>query len=515
MLENIVPLVPKRSIFNTLGCLCLEPGLLLEEGINLTDKDFGEQFFKVAFTAINNLIINNIKIGKITAVDIDNVLANVPQAYKIFELNNGLEYITSAIENANLDAFHFHYKQLKKFTLLRDFVEHDFDISSIYDYRSNDLETQSRQLNELEKKSIDDIIEHFNLKMLNIKNLWNLDGNKKSYNAKDGIDNLLEDLQKNPEMGYPYQNGYYNAIFRGMQEGKLFIRSLGTGGGKTRLAMADIAAISATQFYNIDLNMWEKNQKPMPSTFISTELELAELQTCLLAIISGVNEDVIKNGRYSPEISARILRAIEVIKESDINLHYIDDFSISDIEQIIEKDILEKNVKYVFFDYIQITPKLSRTLQDEFGMGLREDQILVNFASRLKLLANKYSIYLATSTQLNRGAKEHENRGPEALRGGQATADKANIGVMCFRATQRDHDNLKHILERGIYLKPNFCHYVYKNRGGRSNLIIWTQVNHGNMREKLCFLTTMDFELVSDIKPLQVKIQNTEENIFD
>lgn len=508
-------LVPKRAIFNTLGCICNDPSLLIQEEVNLSEKDFGEKFYQVIFVAMNNLIINNIKIERISAIDIDNVLAGIPQAYKIFELNNGLDYLASAIENANKDAFEFHYKQLKKFTLLRDFDDVGFDIKEIFDYENIDMEKQSNQLKKFEKLTIDEIIEHFNLKMLNIKNVWNLDTNKKSYEAKDGIDTLIEELRKNPDMGYPFASGYYNAIFRGMQPGKLFMRSAGTGVGKTRLALADISTISACEIFNLKTNSWEKNEIPRPSSFISTELELQELQTCLIACISGVSEDVVKNGRYSEPIEARIRYAIEVIKKSSINLHYIDDFSISDIEQIIEKDILEKDVKYVFFDYIQITPKLSRTMQESYGMALREDQLLVNFASRLKLLANKYQIFLSTSTQLNRGSKEHENRDPSGLRGGQATADKVNSGVMCFKTTQKDIDNLKHILERGIYNKPNFCHYIYKNRGGRSNLIIWTMLNHGNMRFEECFVTDMDYNLITDIKPLQIKIQKDENNIFD
>lgn len=512
-------LIPKRSIYNVIGSLCKNPQLLIQEGIELKEKDFAIDYYRIMFAVINNMIIDNIKIEKITDVDIDNALAQIPKLYKIYEQNNGNDFIRSAIEHSNTDLFESDYKNLKKFTLLRDFQEKDFGIREIIDIDNNiDLELQTKQLEKIQKMDLEDIIEHFNLKMLNIKNEWCIEGNKKSYDASEGLDDLLSRLNKDPEMGYPFSNGYYNTIFRGMRKSKLLIRSAGTGVGKTRLALADICNISCDELFDMQNMKWVNNGPSYGTCFISTELELEELQTCMLAYISGVSEEVIRKGRYSGEIFKRIKYAIEVLKRAPISLHYIDDFGISDIEQIIEKDILEKDVEYVFFDYIQLAPKLARTMQEAYGMGLREDQILVNLSSRLKLLCNKYNVYLATATQLNRSAKEHENRDSSAIRGSSAIIDKADHAIMCFRATGKDVDNLKHILDTGRYLKPNFAHYVYKNRSGRNAIIVWTKINYENMREELSFVTSMDFELMP-LDPTFIKIgeqnidKKTDENI--
>lgn len=81
-----------------------------------------------------------------------------------------------------------------------------------------------------------------------------------------------------------------------------------------------------------------------------------------------------------------------------------------------------------------------------------------------------------------------------------ATADKVDHGVMVFRVTAKDLDNLKHILERPGWnnKKPNFCHYVYKNRGGsRVGVIIWTRYNGGVIREDELFVTDLDYNLLN------------------
>ncbi|KON87998.1 hypothetical protein AF332_14980 [Sporosarcina globispora] len=92
-----------------------------------------------------------------------------------------------------------------------------------------------------------------------------------------------------------------------------------------------------------------------------------------------------------------------------------------------------------------MTPKLPRIMANAFGSNLREDQVLVQFSAALKILTNKYEIYITSSTQLNRSAKDNENQGTTALRGGSATAFKVDYGLMIFRATSKDYDNLKHI----------------------------------------------------------------------
>jgi replicative DNA helicase len=222
-----------------------------------------------------------------------------------------------------------------------------------------------------------------------------------------------------------------------------------------------------------------------------------------------VNEEVIKKGKYSDAIKERLKRGIEIIKNSPLYCVYIDDFSINDIEGIIEQYIIEENVEYVAFDYIQMTAKLARSMQSAFGSNLREDQILVQFSAAMKILANKYDIFIESSTQLNRNHKDDTQKDTNSLRGGSATADKVDHGILSFRATAKDHENLKHILENNQFRKPNFSHWVYKNRSGRTALIIWTVMDLGTMREDVCFITDNDFNLIIDIEPLDIEMDES------
>jgi replicative DNA helicase len=496
---------PRRSVYTVLGILCHKPQIVRNQEMPLNEGDFFHKFHKNIFAAINNIAYSDATIEKVTAVDIDNYLAQYPANYKIWEQHNGFDFIQNAIDNVNIKTYKNNYWRLKKFAMLRDYVEQGMDVTSLYDYRVEDLALQEEQMRALDKMTIDNMIEHFSLKMIQLRDKWQIGDNKKSFMAGEGMAGLLDRLRETPEFGYPFRNGYYNALFRGMRFKKFMLRSAGTGVGKTRHSIADLAGIACSHIWDYETKSYISNGPTHPVLFISTELEKEELQTGMLAHISGVDEDVIKNGGYSSDIQKRLEKGIEIIAAAPYYVVYIDDFSINDIETIIEQHIIEHDVKYIGFDYIQMVPKLARTMQEAFAGALREDQILVQLSAALKLLSNKYDVYVISATQLNRNSKDHEMRDTSSLRGGSATADKVDHGVMMFRTTQKDLENLKHILERGYHVeKPNFCHYVYKNRGGRTGIIIWTKYHGATIREEPLFLTDMDYNHIADIQQVKV-----------
>ena len=466
MTNHINTLNPPRAIYSVLGNLCKNPRLLRDSATDLKESDFAQNFHKIVFSSIYNLAFSDSEISMINEIDIDNYLASYPKLYKEWDKHDGLTYVRDSINHSNEETFKTNYNRLKKFSLLRHYVEQGIDVSDLIDYQSLDLIDQEKGMKTIDSMEINDIIEHYSMKIINIKDDFNTGQDSKDFRVGDGLDSLLDKLNEEPEFGYPFQNGFYNTLFRGMRRHKFMLRSADTGGGKTRLALADICNVACSEIYDIYTDKWVNNGPVYSSLFISTELEKIELQTTMLAFITGINGTIIEDGRYSEKIYERLKYGIEVLKRAPIYCVYVDDFSISDIEMIIEKYIIEHGVSEVAFDYIQMTPKLSKTMNQSFGSNLREDQILVQFSAALKILANKYNIYLTSSTQLNRNSSEAENRNPTSLRGGSSIADKVDYGVMTFPATKNDHRELKHILEKGFHDKPNYSHCVYKNRGG-------------------------------------------------
>lgn len=410
---------PTRSIYSVFGNICNNPDFLKSPETILASRDFVQQFHKIVFIALNNLAYSSIDVNNITPVDIDNYLSSYPVYYKIWDDNDGVRYIDDAKNHANGKIFQQDYERLKKFSLLRNYIEEGFDVSDIYDYKTHDLKEMNESSHKLEEMSTTEIIEHYTQKMNKIREDWNIEsGQVLDFKAGDDLDTLLERIQKDPDVGYPFQNGYYNKLFRGMRKGKFLLRSAQTGAGKTRQAIRDMCAVACSEIY-ITGQGWVSLGPSVPSMFISTELDKEEVQLIMLAFITGIPDSEIKDGNYDSGTALRLNKGLEVLKKAPLFASYVEDFSISDIEMKIEQYIINEGVQYVSFDYIQMTPKLSKTMQQNFGQNLREDQILVHFSAALKNIATRYNIFLESSTQLNRGSKEVENRDATSLRGGR------------------------------------------------------------------------------------------------
>jgi len=505
-MENL--LVPKRSIYIILGALCINPFLIREKDLN--KEDFAIELYKIIFSSIYNLVYSNPGIQKIDQIDIDNYLSTYPSLYKIWEKYNGYDYIKDCIANTNLQTFNNHYDRLKKFSLLRDLVNKDISVLDLYNYKSNDFALLDKDMKKIDKMSLDEISDHYLLKVIDIRDKYKNKKLSKDFKAGDDIDELLDSLNEQPDFGHPFKNGYYNYFFRGKQLGNFMLRSASTGGGKTRLSLADILDVGIDEIYSFKSKKYIKNGPCYPSLIISTEINKKKLQILMLAYISGLDTRVIKNGNYSEEVKNRLDTAKQILKRAPVYFIYTSDFSIQDIELDIEKYILEKNVKYIAFDYIQLTPKLSRTMSKEFGLTLREDQILVQFSSALKRIAESYNVFILSGTQLNRTAKDENNRDTSGLRGASSIGDKIDYGIMTFKTKENDLIKIKHILEGRIGLiKPNFSHWIYKNRDEEAEVIIWSNMDLGNLRERPLFVTDIDYNLL-EINPVDIIYDNSE-----
>jgi len=412
-------LYPRESALQVLGAICNDTQKLRKS--QLQQKDFNDEFHKIVFTAINDIVYGGGNPRQVAPSDVDTYIAGYPKQFEKWQKYGGVEFLYTVIENSNADNFEFNYKRVKKQSLLRDYQYHGIDITQIYPSMDTDTDIVKHQekMKKFDAMEINEIVDFFQAKFTKLRSEWTITKDSKNFKAGEGIRGLLNRMNEEPVYGEPFNNGYFNTLFRGKNKGKFLLRSGGTGTGKTFSSLIDACDLGCSHIYDYGVKDWKQRpNRAKPTLLISTEIDKDELQINMLAYISGVAVSVIKNGKYSADITQRLATAINVLEKAPIFVVYIPDFSIEDIENIIEEHILDFGVEYVYFDYIQITPKLARTMASNFGMNLREDQILVNFAQALKTIAEKFDVFMCSSTQLNRNHKDTDNRDATCLRGG-------------------------------------------------------------------------------------------------
>ena len=168
MSNRTIALNPTRSIYSVLGNICNNPELLKNPETILGTRDFVQEFHKIVFSAISNITFSDKNVKSITPIDVDNYLSTYPVYYKIWDNNNGIGYVRDAISHANKEVFKSDYDRLKKYSILRNYVEKGLDVSDVYEYKTSDLKEINESSHKLESMTTNEIIEYFTNKFMRL-----------------------------------------------------------------------------------------------------------------------------------------------------------------------------------------------------------------------------------------------------------------------------------------------------------------------------------------------------------
>lgn len=505
-------LFDKRAVFQTLGAIMKHPEYIDE--YNIVDTDYEvESFYRLIFSAIYNLYKQNVKV--IDCFAIDSLLSQYESQYKIFEENDGVEYCTKAIEMCEPENFAYYISKVKKFSFLRHLENHGYDVKNIYDWTVTEPTEQEKQITQLDSQSITDMIDKLESDLiLDSKIRFCFDGKSHGQLIGSGLKQLKEQLKESPEMGLPLQSPLLTTAARGMRIKKLYIRSGSSGSGKSRTALADCCNISIPWHYDTEQKKWRHTGLSEPVLFISTELEIDELQTIVVSFVSGVEEGHILDGKYLEGEEERVDQAIQYIESSSLFIEILPDFTINDIEVLIKKYHRNEGVKHVCFDYIHISASLMAEIATiTNGVRLREDQILFLFVDRLKILCNTLGIFILTMTQLNGTYKDSPIKDETMLRGAKNLADRIDLGEISLPPSQADLKAVDGIIRKQINKPiPNMVRHIYKLRRGKlSKIRIWQYIDLGTSRSEDLFVTNYDYKLIpvkaTEIELMEEKIK--------
>lgn len=508
-------LIDKSAICQVLGGVLLNNELLLDEKYKLEPDDFFVQYTKICFSAIKNLSTSGLE--KITPIDVDIYLKEYPVQYNIFNSNGctGIEFLQRCMTFCEEDNFEYYYNIVRKYSLLRKYHKAGFDVTEIINPLEENTKLKEKQVKNFSDLTIDDIINHFDKKMVLIKEEFNSSKDEDGGSAADGLKALYNKLTDEPEIGLGLHGGFLNAVVRGARLKKFYLRSGASGTGKTRMAAADASSIGIGTYYNVFEKRWIVQNEPQSTLFITTELEVEEIQTLVLAFVSGVDEAKILDGNCDDEEKKRIAIAIDLIEKGKLDIVQMSNFDLKDVENKIRKYKYTKDTQYLFFDYIHVSLKLLAQISSQVkGMSMREDSVLYMFSVMLKDLCNELNIFCFTSTQLNRSYETKEELNETSLRGAMSIADKLDAGMIAVRPTNEELETVAGLGE-GFEI-PNHVMHCFKVRRSRlAHLKIWSVIDLGTCQIKNLFITDYNYALI-DVKPLDIRQKiESQEDLFD
>lgn len=360
------------------------------------------------------------------------------------ELNNfgGREYIDTLIQSTVImDNLPIYIKQVKEASLKRFVHKLGEDIQKDV----VNVKDTSEMLNGVQKRILDII----------------LDSESSSEVYKFGtntFDRLMERAQ-NPTDVFGYKLGWTNfdKITQGFAGNDLVVMVGASKSGKSTWLT------NVSRAYSIENNL--------VGLYIDTEMTELEQEDRLIAMISGVPYEEIRNGMFcvdSPygtgsEKVVRVKEASDKLSKANLFHKYMPDFTIEKVTALIRKMKIQESIDYCIFDYIKLPSS------DVNGLSnAQEYQRLGYFTTCLKDMSGICDIPIITACQANRNDLETTNPDASSI-GGSYRILQLATKLMFIRA-KTDNELL---LES--YTKGNSKIHIKYQRNGEGDRAIDVQ----------------------------------------
>jgi replicative DNA helicase len=508
-----------KALFDRNAAMMIIAGLIKnpelvhdQDNFKLTTNDFDNEFYKIVFGAIANIAAEGS--GTISAQDIDLYIGQFNKQYETFKAAGGYEFLKGLqpfIDSMDSSRFNFYYQRLKKFTVLRDLQKAGIETKEFYNPEVDFmyLDKESEKLNNI---TVDDIVKTILKKVNKVEDSFVSRAVTTNQKAASGIEKLYQELKQNPEIGKPLEGDILNYIVRGARFGKMYINSAPSGHGKTRFMVGNACAISLPRIEGDKVIVREDLS---PVLFVTTEQGADEIQTLILAYVSGVNERKILHGDADFEEEKRILQAIELIKKYENNfiIEVIPDPSIALIRAKLTKHIFQNNVQFIFYDYIFTSPSLLVEYQQS---KIREDVALMMLSNTLKEIAAQYGVFVQSATQLNERWEQTMVRNVNHIRGSKAIADKADVGMITVKLAEipEEREIVEQLCKHAGIEIPNVVTDIYKNRRGElTGVKLFRYFDYGTCRIRDLFLTGLNHNILKNYD--KIEYETTELDLLD
>lgn len=505
----------KTAYRQVIGSLMLKPLLFLEYP-DIYVSDFDDKVIKVCFMGIRRLYDSGAT--TLSVLEVDEEISKIDSAgTAIYKNGGGLDFLKIAYEFAQVDNFEIYYTRVKKYSLLRRLKKDGYNISEFYkDDKDIISPAEELQIQEhFDDSSLEDILNAIEGKYTIIRNEF-LNGGLKKGDPAEGIFQLIDELQRTPNIGPSLEGDIFSSACRGARPGCFYLKSAGSGTGKTRTSVFDACKITYPIRWSHDQEVFIQEitaqgelRQPRKTLFIVTEMDKEELQTIMLAYLSGVNESHILTGKYEFGELSRVKFAAKII-EKYRDYFFIEEISepnLVNIEATIKKYATIEGIKYCFFDYIHSTASMI----DQFSKNnLNEASILMMMANQLKQLAKDYGIFIFSATQVNVGAMvdDGEFKNETNIRGAKSIADKADVGFVITRISEKTWNSLlpklrqharsgliaSQYIENPLFWPTHVLDIYKMRRGMYKNVRIWSHIDLGNGRRQDLFITTAENE---------------------
>lgn len=205
---------------------------------------------------------------------------------------------------------------------------------------------------------------------------------KEPKEISEGLEETIERRRKNPVTSCGISSGYpiMDKLLDGMPSGTLTVICARPKVGKSTF-LSNVAAHVAYREH-------------IPVLYVDTEMPFDQWRDRILSNLSGIDERIIKHGKYSDDEYDRLQKAVAIIKKGKLFHEFMPGYSVDKLVSVYKKYRSKENIGFAIFDYIK-EPQSNNANRKEY-------QLLGDVATALKDLSGELNIPFLAANQINR-----------------------------------------------------------------------------------------------------------------
>lgn len=344
--------------------------------VNLNLDDFSENVWKVYFEIARAVIVEEKK-NTLDDIVIGLYLEKHPKLKAKYDEYGGYSTMEAAMEYVKTENLDSYISELKKWRAVIDLCKRGFPVKDrLSDYADmtaeeiyNELEVY---LNHTFVDVCDDVV---------------------SYDITDGIDELIEELDKGTAIGLPY----YNLPMLTKETGGQYMGSITLVGGLSNVGKSSFCRTSTI------MSIISSGEKIV---VMLNEDGLKKWQREILVFVCNnilkfdLQKHIVRDGKYSPEVKAKLFEASQWIKEKTedhtITVIPFQQYQTSKAIKVIRK-YAHMGIKYYMLDTFKMD---AGKVSENSWLQLQQAMVDINDVIKPEAL----DLHILISFQLNKGS---------------------------------------------------------------------------------------------------------------
>ena len=392
------------------------PDLLMETNLEL--NSFHHNCWRVYFEIARSLVVDEKKVT-LSEIDVGLYLERHPKLKEKYDEYGGFQMIENAGAYIKEENFESYVRDLRKWNTVAKLVKHGFPVKN--------------RLSEFCDMSAEEIYQEYEGYINHI--FANIEHEIKSYNALDGLHELVDDLNKGDNIGLPISAKLLNQEIGGLKKGNIYSLTAPSGAGKSTILVNYILPKMLEHNERCCMFINEEDVKKVKKELL--------LYCCTNILNHPIQKVQLRDGHFDKETLETLHKAADWLKEQDKNHNLIviplEHYTTDIVIKLIKK---YKNLFGIDYFILDTFKESSDSREEGYREMLKSSVKLYDLIKPACL-----NVCLVMSMQTSKSSLRNRHLTNMDIGQSKSVVDVFSVSLLCRRAEPNEYKGEKNELK--------------------------------------------------------------------